>query len=152
MRPWKRHTVVGLLAVLAVWPIVHRGLVARYEISPWKLYGWAMYCDVVSSVMRVRVMEIDGRRILYKAGPNLPPYVRREWNRFQDFRRVFGLLHEPDALGAALLRALPNALRVEIQVVRTQLDPESSLIKGGATVRYSYSRTSRVPLSNGSES
>jgi len=32
------------LLLVAAWPLAHRTLVVRQGVSPWKLYGWAMYC------------------------------------------------------------------------------------------------------------
>ena len=40
----KRRLVVFGLAAFTIWPLVHRGLVARYDTNPWRLFGWAMYC------------------------------------------------------------------------------------------------------------
>lgn len=39
----KSRLVHAALALLLVWPAVHLGLVARYDLSPWKLAGWGMY-------------------------------------------------------------------------------------------------------------
>ena len=40
-----RKTVIvhGVLLALTAWPLVHIGLVWRYDLSPWKLAGWGMY-------------------------------------------------------------------------------------------------------------
>jgi hypothetical protein len=37
--------VIALLVCLAIWPILHRLWVAHSGVSPWKFYGWAMYCQ-----------------------------------------------------------------------------------------------------------
>ena len=42
-----------LLVFVALWPFVHLGLVARYEINPWKLGGFAMYTTPVPPVQVV---------------------------------------------------------------------------------------------------
>ena len=39
----KRRLVIAFLIGFALWPAVHRGLVAAYDVNPWKLAGWAMY-------------------------------------------------------------------------------------------------------------
>lgn len=40
----KRQLVILCLAVFTIWPLAHRGLVAWWDVSPWKLFGWAMFC------------------------------------------------------------------------------------------------------------
>ncbi|HSQ00629.1 MAG TPA: hypothetical protein VL049_25680, partial [Candidatus Dormibacteraeota bacterium] len=40
----KQRLVVSVLAVLALWPLAHRALVWRYDLDPWRFFGWAMYC------------------------------------------------------------------------------------------------------------
>ena len=45
MSPRAKARVVGtLLLLVAVWPLAHRQLVVRFDVNPWKLYGFAMYC------------------------------------------------------------------------------------------------------------
>ena len=39
----KQRLVFAVLALLAVWPLAHRVLVWRYDIAPWRFFGWAMY-------------------------------------------------------------------------------------------------------------
>jgi len=39
----KRRLALALLAFVAAWPLVHRALVARFELDPWKHAGFAMY-------------------------------------------------------------------------------------------------------------
>ena len=41
----RKARIVGtLLVAIALWPLVHRQLVTRLDVDPWKLYGFAMYC------------------------------------------------------------------------------------------------------------
>jgi hypothetical protein len=44
MSPIQKERVVhACLAALTLWPLVHIGLVWRFDLSPWKLAGWGMY-------------------------------------------------------------------------------------------------------------
>mgnify|MGYP001616078877 CR=1 FL=1 len=54
----KTTVVAGALAALTLWPLVHLWLVARYDVSPWKLAGWGMYSAPRS---RSLGMEVFGR-------------------------------------------------------------------------------------------
>ena len=40
----KRKVIVIFLVVFTLWPLAHRALVAAFNVNPWKLAGWAMFC------------------------------------------------------------------------------------------------------------
>ena len=54
----KARVVHAALALLTLWPAVHLALVARYDLSPWKLAGWGMYSTPRFGLIG---MEIYGR-------------------------------------------------------------------------------------------
>ena len=39
----KRRLTAFFILAFALWPAVHYGLVLRFDVDPWKLFGWAMY-------------------------------------------------------------------------------------------------------------
>ena len=50
----------------ALWPIGHAALVARYDVDPWKLAGWAMYTRptpplLVALFTTARAVSASGR-------------------------------------------------------------------------------------------
>jgi hypothetical protein len=55
----KTRVVHAALVLLTVWPAVHLGLVARYDLSPWKLAGWGMYSAPRFGLIG---MEVYGQR------------------------------------------------------------------------------------------
>ena len=132
----KRRVVRGLLLFLAVWPLVHRGLVEVYDISPWRLFGWAMYCRPILSV-NVGLVPED------QAGPMetvLPAALERETRRFTERRLALGRLADPAPLASAALAQLPRARSVIVVIQHNRLDPWSDTILG----RREYFRFARA--------
>jgi hypothetical protein len=59
MSATRKATVVhAALLLLTAWPLVHLGLVRRFDLSPWKLAGWGMYSAPRFDMIG---MEIFGR-------------------------------------------------------------------------------------------
>jgi hypothetical protein len=54
----KASIVHGALALLALWPLAHIALQARFDLSPWKLAGWGMYAAPRFGLIG---MEVYGR-------------------------------------------------------------------------------------------
>lgn len=134
----KQRLVVAALAVLAVWPLAHRALVARYGIDPWRFFGWAMYCTPKLPVM----LEIRTRRgdaVEEVALRDLPREARRAVYRLKKRRAVWGTLATPDRLAAALADARPDADGFEITVERWYLDPSTAYVAARRDV-YAYPR------------
>lgn len=110
----KARVVAGALIGIALWPIVHRQLVVHYDINPWKLYGFAMYCtphgvavDLVDrSVRPPRRIEPD----------TLPPPARAAYDAFVERRRTLGRFVSPDDMAGEVLRALPEVRRLTVAV------------------------------------
>lgn len=124
----KRRLVVAFLALFAVWPLVHRGLVARYGITPWRLFGWAMYC---TPRLPVRA-EVYGLRAGARERLNPNSIERRHLRQavfaFARRRGVWGELEPPDRLARFVLRTEPDLDAVEIELEEQYLDPATSHI------------------------
>jgi hypothetical protein len=90
------------LIVLTVWPVVHLGLVWRYDVNPWKLAGWGMYsAPQLPGEVQVFCLTPDvvGRYELRTIQPDLQPALRA----FQRSRLGLGRLAGPDGFARALL-------------------------------------------------
>ena len=123
----KQRLVVGVLAVLAVWPLAHRALVWRYDLDPWRFFGWAMYCTPkLPTDVFLFATEHDDRQAV--AIESLTPQQRRAVSSLRKRRALWGTLASPDRAGAALLAARPQAESVEVLVSKWYLDPETSMI------------------------
>ena len=123
----KRWLAGGLLAVAAIWPLVHFGLVRGLEVSPWKLGGFAMYSEPVPPVLVV-ILE-PGEQALVPVDPrSLPPPAARALLEFQKDRHALGALVEPEALGRAVLAARPDLPAVVIALQRLRLGPDARMV------------------------
>ncbi len=125
----KRVVAVAVLAFVALWPLAHRGLVAVYDVNPWKLAGFAMYTTPTPPVQVVLFERAAGENAEGLAPideQTLPPTLRRQLARFRVERHALGALRSPDALGAALLEARRDLEWVVVAVQRMRLDRESA--------------------------
>ncbi len=127
-----------VLGVALLWPPLQRLGVARWDVNPWKLGGFAMYAVPTPPVLVV-VFEAtrEGFRPLDPRG--FPDPVRREYDAFRMRRHALGALHEPEALARAVLVARPGWDGVVIAVQRMFLDPGSARM-GSRRDRYVYDR------------
>jgi hypothetical protein len=138
--PAKRRVVFTLLALLTVWPLCHRILVARYEISPWRLFGWAMYCTPILAVEVGVVPENDGQPIEV----DIPQELRRELSLFTKRRQALGRLARIEPLAEALLGGLKTDSLV-LTIQHNWMDPRSARIRGRREYhRYRYDAAGRL--------
>lgn len=130
----KTTIVAWALATLTAWPLVHLWLVARYDISPWKLAGWGMYSAPRS---RSLGMEVFGRAST--DGPlehlNQPSAATRILaSRYLERHRWLRKLVRPDALAAGIGADRPSWTEVKVVVFEPHLDRTSGMIVMGALV------------------
>lgn len=126
---------VGLV-VFALWPLVHRLLVLRYDISPWRFFGWAMYCQPKFAPE----VEIYVRRGAERVSLSEPSELRRSLRDYVRRREMWGGLLAPDDLGREALRTAGDADEVEIVVRRLVIDPATSRL-AAREERYTYPTT-----------
>ena len=123
----KQRLVAGVLVVLAAWPLAHRVLVWRYDLDPWRFFGWAMYCTPK--------LPAEVHLFAYEKGERVPVPTsalsrpqRRAVYGLRRRRVVWGTLASPERAGAALLAARPDADAVEVVVEKWYLDTETASI------------------------
>lgn len=134
----KRRLALALLAALALWPLLHRGLVARYDLNPWKLAGFAMYTTPTPPVLVV-VLHDAGGRLAPLDERGLPEATRRALDRFRSERHALGRLRRPDDLARALFRARPDLPALVVLVQRMRLDPATARMTS-TRERFVYTR------------
>lgn len=144
----RRGLAVGVLAWAAVWPLVHRGLVAVWDVNPWKLSGFAMYTTPTPPVQVVAFEAKDGALAPIDEAA-LPDAARRVLRRFRIERHALGALRPPDDVGRALLDARPDLPHVVIAVQRMRLDPETARMTS-IRRQFVYERDASAPLRSGS--
>jgi hypothetical protein len=116
----KRGIVIAVLAFVASWPLVQRGLVAGYGIDPWKLGGFAMYAAPSPPLLVVLVDPDRAGTAIDERTLSAP--LRRALDRFRIERHALGRLREPRALAAAVLAERPDLAALVVVVQTARLD------------------------------
>ena len=133
----KRRCVWTLLAILAVWPLAHRYLVYQYDLSPWRFFGWAMYCQPAFRP-QVEIFEIHGGQRRPFRIETLPT-LERLVNEYERERYAWGRLAAPDDIGKHLLESNPEAPIVEVEITTRRLERATASIVASKQ-SYSYKR------------
>lgn len=105
--------VVALVAVVVVWPLLHRAIVAAYDVNPWKLGGFAMYTTATPPVLTV-AFEPRGEGGVPIDRRELPAYVQQTLLAFEKRRHVLGNLARPDDFASQVLQARPDLSLIHI--------------------------------------
>lgn len=118
--------VAGGLIALALWPVIHAGLAARYQIDPWKLFGWAMYAvpPIVETDIRVFEHLEPGWRPLHPS--RVSAGEEAGLTRFLVRHRALGMLVTPEDFARAYLARRPEVTGIAVEVALTVLDPVSA--------------------------
>jgi hypothetical protein len=125
----KKRVVIGALALLTTWPLVHIGLVWRYDLSPWKLGAWGMYAAPRYNQIG---MEVFGRVSETGATEQVTApseVVRLAANRFLERYRWLRDLAPPRSFARVVLSDHPKFDRVTVQVFRPHMDARSGMIE-----------------------
>lgn len=127
----RQRIAIGLLVFVAAWPLAHRALVARFDVNPWKLSGFAMYTTATPPVLVALMVEDPTPpatlRPLHEA--TLLPHTRAAIDTFRRERHALGRLVTPDAAGQAVLEARPDLDFVLVVVQRMWLNPSTALME-----------------------
>jgi hypothetical protein len=125
----KRRLVKVFLIAFALWPLAQFALVTRFEVSPWKLAGWAMYTAPTKQVGVAVFAVRPGRPPQRLAEATLPEPVSSELRRFVDRRRTLGRLASPDAIGRELFARRSDLAWTVVAVETRHLDRDSAMIE-----------------------
>ena len=125
----KRQVVCMALVVLAIWPLVHHVAVRRFDLDPWKLFGWSMY-TVPPRRVRAFPVSLEDDRLLGVAG--LPPHharlVKSAYDDFSQLRRQWGEFVTPDEFARSLFVAYPEVDRLAIYVQHIRVDRSTAKV------------------------
>lgn len=123
----KRRLVGGFLVLFALWPLVQHVLVRTWDVDPWRLFGWAMYC-VPGPMKTVRVVQIsrDGR-FAVRDTRGYDAELQSLVDRYRIRRQSIGRLASGDALARFVLERYPDWEGVALPVLTLSLDPETAL-------------------------
>jgi hypothetical protein len=122
----KQRIVFAGLVALAAWPLIHHALVRRYEISPWKYFGWSMYCTPAGR-MSALLFPVENGGLPPRSWAGIQPAeVTEAIGDYLNRRRSWGLLLRPDQVAAVVFESAPELRAVRINVRVMALDPRTA--------------------------
>ncbi|HZR81482.1 MAG TPA: hypothetical protein VFD92_10340 [Candidatus Binatia bacterium] len=124
----KAAIVHGGLLLLTLWPAFQMALVARWDVSPWKLAGWGMYSTPRFSLVG---MEIDGRTAPggeWRRLDDPSPELRAVAGRFLERHRWLRRLAASDELIARVALEKPAWREVRVAVSYPALDGATGMV------------------------
>lgn len=126
----KRRLVIGALAVVTMWPLAHRALVAWFALNPWKFYGWAMFC-IPNPRTFAALYEFDGDRPIPLRPGRLRAEDERAVREYAAQWQMLGRLTPRSSIAAIAHRLLdedPHLQRVGVIVTQLTLDATTARI------------------------
>ncbi len=134
----KEAVVTFVLLWAGVWPLIHRGLVARYDLNPWKHSGWAMYSTPKPPIVVAVLKRVEkGHAVLDER--TLPSAARDALDRFRTRRHAIGKFAEPRDAAQAILETSSDVGSLVVMVQTFHLDPTTARMTS-VMDRYVYSR------------
>jgi len=122
----KRRVVVAGIVLFALWPLVHRGLVAAFDVNPWKLAGWAMYVRP-HFPSQIRLLRLPGEVEL--AIEELQPYEQALAGDFVERRFSVGRLASAESLARELLRRDAGAEAIVVEIRQPYFETSTARIE-----------------------
>lgn len=124
----KTRIVHAALLALALWPLVHLALVARYDLSPWKLGGWGMYTTPRFGLLGMELYgSADGAAWQQMTAPSAE--VRLAANAFLEQHRWLRRLAPTGALADAVRVQHPEWTSLRVAVSYPVLERASGHVR-----------------------
>ena len=124
----KTLLIVALLVAFALWPLAHYVVVQEYFVSPWRLFGWAMYCVPVYKP-RVELFAGSGDDRVPIAFPHASIDDARALDTFLRNRAQLGTLVDPEDLALVLFREHPHLGQVTVRITQPVYHYDSDQIR-----------------------
>ena len=134
----KPQIVAAVLLWIALWPLAHRALVARFDANPWKFAGWAMYTVPTLPVPLALFAGGDAGGV-YLDERKLPPKLQETMERFRHERSALGTLRRPDDLARVAFEARSDLDELFVVVQKLSVDRQTARITASRQT-YSYRR------------
>lgn len=134
----RKTLVVGLLlTAFALWPLLHFVVAKRHFVSPWRLFGWAMYCVPIYQP-DVKFLAVRGDQRFAIDFP-MAGEDGLAYRRFVHQRSQLGTLVSPDDLGRILFRQYPLVDHIVVRITQPVFHSDSDTIRH-AYFEYSFER------------
>jgi len=125
----KTRIVHAALLALALWPLVHLGLVWRYDLSPWKLAGWGMYATPRFGLIGMEVFGRASGREPWQQLTVPAPEVRAEAGAFLEQHRWLRGLASSSRLEGVVRAQRPDWTELRVAVSYPVLDRATGRVR-----------------------
>ena len=128
----KKRVVFVAIVILALWPIVHHGVVATYDINPWLFFGLSMYTrprpfiDIVAmqAAYPGQPFQSVNRDAVHTSLP-----LQSNLHKLADGRAWYGTLYNPEPVVEEMFDAFPGEIdRLAFTTRSLVLDAEGMLV------------------------
>lgn len=136
----QRKVLAIILMMISVWPAYHYYLVHNFDLNPWKMFGFAMYCT--TRAYQFEKYDTTGGRIRPINEELLTKSTVNSIERYALLRKDLGQLYEPDGIVKQMFDELPRTRAMAIIISTLWLDGSTGKIKKKYRV-YRYAKTTR---------
>lgn len=135
----KKRAVMAVLLLVALWPFAHRILVARYDLNPWKFFGWAMYTTPAPPILLVLLTK-QAKDVVPLNQQRLVAPAKETIVRFLVERHTLGKLRRPDDVAQSVFGVRKDLHWLVVIVQKMALDQETARMISTKD-RYVYDRS-----------
>lgn len=123
----KRRLAVAILAGLMLWVPIHKLLVDRFDLNPWKFGGFAMYAVPAPKIGIGFYTEQAGALVPFRMQSHA-----EDQPLFLDFfatRKHMGMWARPDALAVRVFERNRTIDNLAIVITSQHIDPETARLE-----------------------
>lgn len=138
MNSTRKARIVGvLITAIAVWPLVHHGLVRLYDVNPWKLFGFAMY----AVPHQTTILKIESN-----AGSGWTPFdsnnpqIQNTLRTYADRHSALGRLASPRKTAEFILHREPHLQAIRFSFEKRGISRTSARYEILAQHKFEWSK------------
>jgi hypothetical protein len=124
----KQRVVHAALVAVVLWPCVQLALVARWDVSPWKLAGWGMYATPRFPTLGMEIWGRDADGTETQLTTPTPPEAAAATAYLESYRWLRALASQDD-LTRAVFAARPAWTRLRIVVFRPDMRADTGMVE-----------------------
>lgn len=128
----KKRVLFVALVFLAVWPILHHGIVTTYDMDPWLYFGLSMYARPRPILGVIALQAAYPGESFRSVNPDALPAdspLRRNIRMLTDGRAWYGTLHNPEPVVKEMFDAFPRDIdRVSFTMRVLKLNSKGILV------------------------
>jgi len=128
----KKRVVFFTIVFLAIWPIVHHGIITTYDMDPWLYFGMSMYARARPTIYIGAMEAAYPGQPFQSVNPDavqasLP--LQRNLEMLANGRTHYGILYNPEPVVKEIFKAFPHDIdRLAFTVRSLSLNDEGMMV------------------------